>query len=104
MQLEHAGILDLGRLKYVIKLVFKLKFAQGFLYENQIVWSTHVVRPVSFVDKILLTVLLPDRREVSKPIEYFLSMHIEYFFLDGMNHIHLAETTPKLWTNLIFSR
>ena len=34
MQLEHAGILDLGRLKYVsaIKLVVKCKLAQGVLY------------------------------------------------------------------------
>jgi hypothetical protein len=33
MQFEHAGILDLVRLKFtIIKLVFKCKFAQGVSY------------------------------------------------------------------------
>jgi len=59
MQLEHAGILDLGRLKYVsIKLVVKCKLAQGVLYGIKLCGlPMRAVRFVSFVDKILLTVL-----------------------------------------------
>jgi len=80
MQLEHAGILDLGRLKYVsIKLVVKCKLAQGVLYGIKLCGlPMRAVRFVSFVDKILLTVLSLTMREVSKAIEYSWSMQIGY--------------------------
>jgi hypothetical protein len=68
MQLEHAGILDLGRLKYIsIKLVVKCKLAQGVLYGIRLCGlPMRAVRFVSFVGKILLTVLLPDKERSVK--------------------------------------
>ena len=109
MQLKHAWILDFGRLKYIIKLVFECKFSQGVFYGVRlcglpmllVLWAPWI--------RYLLTVLVSDKGRsvrgnwISRVdayriffIEYCLEIkHMKLAIRDTKRHIKDAPDWPN---------